>query len=205
MFNEIYNDVKNYLEVHNANSDDRGFTFRKRSDHMWRVFIWVNRLIEDCTENINKEALLIAALFHDMGRYISHCDHANQSAFLFHDYAVSKNYDVSRTEFIEYLIRNHDNKELLLSAETPLELIYLIESDMLDETGALFIVWMCMSYGFLPDKTYIDTYKLLLSCKETDLSYNPMKTIKARKIWEDKQKLITDFIKQLEYDLAINE
>ena len=109
MYKQIFDEVKNYLLKHSGNDDDRGFAFRKRSDHMWRVFTWAERLVEGCAENIDKNALFIAALFHDTGRYISHSDHANQSAFIFREYAVKKNYNEAEAVFIEYLIRNHDN------------------------------------------------------------------------------------------------
>lgn len=208
MFTEIFNEVKEYLESHGGNNHDGGITFRKRSDHMWRVYIWVERLIKDCTENINKDALRIAALFHDIGRYISHSDHANQSALLFHDYAVKKNYDKTQAEFIEYLIRNHSDKEILFSPDIPLELVFLIEADMLDEMGALAIVWFTMSAGIpQPAENYMEAYNFIAKwlkaheIKDT----NPMRTAKAKEIWESKQNLVKEFLRQLEYDLGISE
>lgn len=207
MFKEIFKEVKEYLEIDSRDNDDRGFIFRKRSDHMWRVFIWAERLIEDCKENINRDALLTAALFHDIGRHISHEDHPNQSALIFHDYATRKNYDINQVEFIEYLIRNHANKEILFSPDIPLELVFLLEADMLDETGALGIIWNAMVSGIMSAQNYIETYNLLLSwsCSSDFLNVNPMRTEKAKKIWESKQKLNKEFLQQLEYDLGINE
>ena len=207
MFTDIFDEVKVYLENNGGEEDDRGFTFRKRSDHIWRVFIWVGRLIEDCTENIDRDALLIAALFHDIGYSISLNDHPNQSAFLFREFAINKKYDYPQVEFIEYLIRNHSNKELLFESNTPSELIYLLEADMLDETGALGIIWDAMMTGGRLAQNYMETYELLLShsCDKSILTVNPMRTVKAREIWESKQYLISEFLKHLKYDLAINE
>ncbi len=206
MFHEIFEEVKTHLERRHGNDDDRGFTFRKRADHMWRVFIWVKRLAEDCTEQINQDALYTAALFHDIGRYVSHADHANQSAVLFHDYAATKNYDQAQAEFIEYLIRNHANKALLFSPGVPLELIFLLEADMLDETGALGIVWDAMMAGNQSAKNYREAYDLLLShsCSQEALNANPMRTEKARAYWESKRKLNKEFIEQLGFDLGIH-
>jgi len=207
MYKEIFDEVKNYLESHCGDDDDRGFTFRKRSDHIWRVFVWAKRLSEDCAENINKDALFIAALFHDVGRYISHDDHPNQSALIFHDYAENKSYDKNQAEFIEYLIRNHANKEMLFSPDIPLELVFLLEADMLDETGALGIIWDAMMTGGRSAKNYMETYDLLLahSCDYDVLGVNPMRTAKAKIIWENKQKLIMEFLNQLKDDLGVDE
>ena len=206
MFKEIFDEVKTYLQIDGRDDDDRGITFRKRSDHMWRVFIWVERLTENCAENIDREALLTAALWHDVGRHVSHDEHANQSALLFHDYAINKKYDKSQAEFIEYLIRNHTDKTLLFSSDIPLELVFLLEADMLDETGALGIVWDAMMTGSNSAKNYTEAYELFLlhSYDSSILDNNPMRTEKARKIWENKQNLIREFLKQLEYDLAID-
>ena len=161
MFKEIFDYVKDYLQNHGGEDDDRGFTFRKRSEHIWRVYTWAKRLSKDRTENIDRDALLIAALFHDIGYSKSLNDHANQGALLFHEYAESKGYDKKQMEFIEYLIRNHSNKEMLSSPDTPLELILLLEADMLDETGVLGIIWDAMMIGSGATSSYIEAYNLL--------------------------------------------
>jgi uncharacterized protein len=83
-YNKIFNEVKDYLEKHDGENDER-FSFRKRSEHIKRVFMWTKRLSEDY-ENINKEALLIAALFHDVGKTkLIRSDHAENSAKVFRD------------------------------------------------------------------------------------------------------------------------
>ena len=207
MFQEILNDVEEYLKIDARNDDDRGFTFLKHSHHMRRVFVWVQRLMEDCTEDINRNAVLIAALFHDIGRHISHEDHPNQSAIIFRDYAIKKQYDEHEIEFIEYLIRNHSNKEELFLAETPLELVFLMEADMLDDTGALGIIRNAMVSGIQSAQNYVEAYNLLSSwaCSTEFLTTNPMRTAKAREIWESKQRLNSEFIQHLKYDLAIDE
>jgi len=196
LFENIFNEVKEYFITHGGEDDDRGFTFRKRSEHTWRVFTWAQRLSEGYA--INNTALLIAALFHDIGVTKSLNDHANQGALIFREYAANRNYDENQIDFIEYLIRNHSNKELL-AADIPLELILLLEADMLDETGAHGVIWDAM----MAKDSYVNAYELLKShsCDE----YLPMRTPKAREIWENKQNLIKEFIKQLKYDLVIDD
>ena len=203
MYKDLFYYITDYLKSHGGEDDDR-FAFRKRSGHIWRVFTWVQRLTADCTEDIDRDALLIAALFHDIGYSESVKDHTNQGALLFHEYANKHHFDQKQSGLIEYLIRNHSDKELLFSTDT-LELVYLLEADMLDETGALGIVWDTMMTGFRQDEDYMEAYRLLKSHTCNKLNDNPMRTPKAREIWENKQELVKEFMKHLEYDLAINE
>ena len=204
MFADIFDEVKDYLKIHGGEDDER-FTFRKRSEHIRRVFTWVKRLTEDFTEEINSDALLTAALFHDIGYGKSVGSHAENSAVIFRGYAESKGYDKTQSDFIEYLIRNHSNKEMLSSTDTPLELILLLEADLLDETGALRIMWITMSStsASAPAQSYKESYQNLLEYTHEDLDTNPMRTAKAKEFWENKQVLIREFLKQLEYDLDI--
>jgi len=204
MYEKIFYEVKDYLRRHNADDDDR-FTFRKRSGHIWRVYTWAKRLMEDCVEEINSEALLTAALFHDIGYVKGVDDHASHSADIFRDYAERKGYDKTQADFIEYLIRNHSDRELLYSPDTPLEFILFKEADILDEAGALGVVWFAMAAGSRGAEDYEGAYREYLSYARKILDNNPMKTAKAREIWERKQDFIREFFAQLECDLAIDE
>jgi len=207
IYKDIFNEVKTYLLIHGGEDDDRGFTFRKRSEHIQRVFTWVERLIEDCTENIDRDSLLIAALFHDIGYSKSLTNHADQSALIFREYAENHGYSKNQTDFIEYLVRNHSDKDILFAPEIPLELVFLLEADMLDETGALGIIWDAMMSGGKAAQNYMEAYNLLLShsCSSEIINENPMRSAKAKAIWENKQNLVKEFLKQLEYDLISNE
>lgn len=207
MFDEIYNDVKAFLSENDMEATkSKRFSFRKRSEHIWRVFIWAGRLIDGLCD-INRDAVLTAALFHDTGYALSldgSC-HAENSAKLFHKYAINKDFDPGQAEFIEYLIRNHSNKYMMYDDNTPPELILLMEADMLDETGALSIVWDSMAEGGQDDQSFIKTYNHIKNYSGKILDTNPMKTDKAKRYWENKQNLMREFIKQLAFDLEIEE
>jgi uncharacterized protein len=180
------------------------YPFRLRYEHIWRVFIWVNRLIEKI-EDINKEAVLIAALFHDTGYAISLSskEHALNSEKIFRDFLKESNFELNNTDFIAYLIKNHSNKDLLQNNNTPLELIILMEADILDETGAMSIVWDCMAEGNEKEQCFTKTLNRIekYSCKI--LSNNPMVTDEAKSQWNKKQKLIENFVKEYKYDIGI--
>jgi uncharacterized protein len=199
MYSKITEDMKIIL------SDfDNKHPFRRRSEHCMRVFTWAKRLIQELNEHeIDGDAILIAALFHDVGYSISAkgTDHANNGAVIFDNYAIEQNYDCKKAEFISYLIRSHAKKELMANIETPLELIILMEADMLDETGALSIVFDCMAEGVQEQKSYNKTYKHIQKYSVRILETNPMITETAKRIWRKKQELVKEFIQQLAYDI----
>ncbi len=203
MYSKIFKYVK-----HKLNDDDNSshFAFRTRSEHILRVFNWAKKLIEnsDFDNNIDKESVLIAALFHDVGYSQAKGEgHATKSAEMFIEYAKNVDFDIKNIEFIEYLINTHSQKDLL-KTDIPLELVVLMEADLLDETGAISIVWDCMMEGSKKEQSFEKTYEHIKNFTAKTMSANPMKTEIAKKYWFEKQKLVTEFIHQLETDLMIN-
>jgi uncharacterized protein len=126
--------VKGYLESNNGELSKTGlFPFRKRSEHIRRVLMWAKRLTEG-EEFVNKEAVLTSAIFHDIGYAVSEDDsgHAKYSAVICESYLKENNFDSEFISLVIYLVKNHSNKELMKSSDTPLELILLMEADLLD-------------------------------------------------------------------------
>ncbi len=131
MYEEILKFVKDKLE----NIDDNPYLpFRKRSEHIIRVFMWVQRLA-DGEPGINKEAVLISALFHDIGYALDSDNsvHAENSAILCEKYLLEKEYNIEFINFVKYLVRNHSDKKQMAVNGIPPELIILMEADLLDE------------------------------------------------------------------------
>ena len=210
MYKEIFDDVKRFLADNDGEATKIAhFPFRKRSEHTWRVFQWAKRLIDgnDSGVAIDTDSVLIAALFHDVGYALSldGPQHADNSAVVFNEYASKKNMDSKKQDFISYLISNHSKKSLLNIEGTPLELVILMEADMLDETGALSIIWDCMMEGGQAEQSFANTYKHIEAYSYKALENNPMQTTKAKEFWANKQNLMREFLKQLSFDLAINE
>jgi uncharacterized protein len=176
-------------------------SFRKRSEHIRRVLMWAEKIAEG---DINREALLTAALFHDVG-YTPSFDydtHAENSAVICEKYLRENHYDPEFTEFVTYLVRNHSDKSLMKEKNTPLELVLLLEADLLDETGALSVVFDCMAEGLQETQSFRKTYDHLLRYTCKNLAENPMVTPKAKAFWKSKQRLIQDFMKHLAFDLG---
>ena len=164
---EKYSKIFEYIEkvLCGKNDDVSGltvkFSFRKRSEHIFCVFIWANRLLNnEKYSKINKEAVLIASLFHDVGYAISlnAKDHAENSEIIFRNYC-KKNSCIKDVDFTSFLIKNHSHKKLLQSEDTLIELILLMEADLLDEAGTMTIVWDCMAEGVKKSQSYINYEK----------------------------------------------
>ncbi|MEG2411569.1 HD domain-containing protein [Clostridium sp.] len=201
--------VRDYLITHEAeitNGESRQISFRKRSEHIQRVFMWVERLIEG-EDFINKEAVLVSAVFHDVGYALNfnNLDHAENSATICEKYLKENTFSTDFINLVTYLVRNHSNKELMTVGDTPLELIVLMEADLLDETGALSVVWDCMVEGSERIQSFKNTYNHIINYSYDTLTVNPMVTDKGKKFWEDKQQLVKEFAKQLSFDLGLDE
>ncbi len=208
MYKQMFRYVQDYLVAAGCDeaSKSSGYAFRKRSEHIRRVFLWAKRLTEG-EEGINTAAILTAAIFHDIGyaRLPEEMEHAQNSAVLCEKYLTENGYDRAFIDLVTYLVKNHSSKEMLKAADTQLELILLMEADLLDETGALSIVWDCMAEGTKEIQSFEKSYNHILSYSMKELSINPMITDKAKAFWDDKQRLAKTFVEQLRYDLGLQD
>ncbi|MDE6013797.1 MAG: HD domain-containing protein, partial [Anaeroplasmataceae bacterium] len=122
--------------------------FRNRLEHIKRVYGWAERILPG-VENCNKDMVLTAAIFHDIGYTNKDNDeHAALGAELFLEYAKKHDMDEYFSSCVADLIRAHSNKDLLKLADTPKELIVLIEADLMDEEGALGLVFDLLAEGY---------------------------------------------------------
>lgn len=205
------NYVKHYLIQTNGESSRRETeSFRKRSEHSLNVYNWCLRIYNELEENIKKnislDSILYAAIFHDVGYGVEtfYNSHPIQGADIWKEYAFNNIEDENLIEYVSFLIKEHSNKELLNDKSTPIELIILMEADILDEEGALSICWDMINLAYKHPQSYLDYYYKIIKYSAHILNENPMKTKPAIKYWQNKQKLIEEFIKQLEFDLNIN-
>jgi uncharacterized protein len=78
-----------------------------------------------------------------------------------------------------------------------------MEADILDETGAMSIVWDCMAEGNEKEQSFKKTLDRIekYSCKILD--NNPMVTEKAKNLWIKKLKLLQNFVKEYKFDIGL--
>lgn len=203
MYEEYLNYVKEYLTVHNGDvPPDPYMAFRSKYQHTERVFGWAKRLAEG-RKDVDTEVLYTAAIFHDIGSTPeSRKYHGKLGAEVFYEYGIKTGMDLSFIEKVKNLIALHSSKELLKEKDIPIELILLMEADLLDEEGALRMVWYTLDKGFSGAKSYEDVYKHIVMGNNKRL-VNPMVTEKAKYYWNEKQKLVEAFTKQLEDDIKV--
>lgn len=206
---EILAYVEATLEAADQNRCEGGqFPFRKRTEHILRVYRWAQRLMGG-QEPINQEVVLLAALLHDIGYARVQPDtrkhHAAYSAELAEACLVARNYPWPVIEQVTYLVREHSHKRHLADEAASLELITLLEADLLDETGAMSVVWDCMMEGSMPNQSFEAALKHIQRYSQAHLQTNPMRSPCAKALWESKCQLVNAFVDHLHMDLFIEE
>ena len=128
------------------------------------------------------------------------CQHAERSACIFAEYAQQQHLDENFAEQVTYLFKMHSNKELLNMQDTKPELIILMEADLLDEEGALRVIWYCATKAIQGADSYLEVADFIQmgSDKRQD---NPMITPLAKEIWNKKIQFVNDFLTELRFDI----
>lgn len=175
-----------------------------RFEHTERVYRWMLILAEDFAYEIDMESLKIATIFHDIGYSLNKEDmhsHAEDGAVLCREYLDSIGYPPEKTEFICDLIAKHSDKSVLHSEDTPLELVLLMEADLFDDTGAHGIVMDAWIQVTKEDVSFESILEHIKKFSLKQMQVNPMRTEKARRIWEEKKELTNRFVESLTVDL----
>lgn len=201
--------VQNYLITHNGDKSPRiQETFRHRTEHVVRVLKWANLIIDSLSfeerKNINKDVIELAAIFHDVGYGSEHFknSHGIESSQIFKEYALGNGFDEQLINEVYNMIYIHQNKALL-NMNISENLRILMEADMLDEEGAMSIVWDLITLGQTFPQSYEEALYKLTDYSAKILKNNPMRHKASIEAWENKQKLVKKFIDSLKKDLFI--
>lgn len=202
MYEEYLEFVRNYLIEHKGLiSENPSQTFRSRYEHTKRVIKWLDIITEGM--DIDREALYMAAVFHDVGYEDKNKkEHGKRGAEVFRHFGTEHGYEPDFIEKVANMIELHSDKHLL-GTDIPLELTLLMEADQMDEEGTMRVLWDCLVTGKLGADSYRDAYDRMIEYKN-DMP-NAMVTPRAREIWERKSRLYREFLSQLEGDLFIDD
>lgn len=202
MYDEYLEFVKAYLIGHNGlRAENPLQMFRSRYEHTKRVIKWLDIISEGM--DIDREALYMAAVFHDVGyENKNNKQHGKRGAAVFREFAAEHGFKPEFTEKVADMIERHQDKQLL-GTELPLELTLLMEADQMDEEGTLRVLWDCLVAGRLGASDYRDAYDRMIEFRSK--MPNTMVTPKAKAIWEKKSRLYNEFMEQLASDLFIDD
>ncbi len=204
-YEELFAYVKSTLAAYDHHGGVSKNRIRySRFEHTERVYRWMQILAEDFAGEIDMEALQIATIFHDIGYSLNKEDmhsHAADGAVLCRQYLDSIGYPPEKTDFICELIARHSDKEALHSEDSPLELVLLMEADLFDDTGAHGIVMDAWIQATKEDVSFESILEHIKRFSWKQMQKNPMRTEKARRIWEEKKNLTNKFVESLTVDL----
>ncbi|MDE5715752.1 MAG: HD domain-containing protein [Anaeroplasmataceae bacterium] len=175
--------------------------FRNRFEHIKRVFGWAKRILPEVI-NCDEEVVLTAAIFHDSGySKDSIIDHAIKGKAIFLNYAKKNQLNQEFANKVAYIIEHHSNKDLIKDPNIPIELVVLLEADLMDEEGALGIVFDLLAEGYKTPDSYDSVFNEIMIHSAHILEQDYMVTPLAKKFWEKKKKFIQEFIQDLKNDL----
>ena len=187
----------------------KGFVAYSRYQHTMRVCRWAQRLYEAYPQRdeVDLDALTIACIFHDIGYSEAWgAAHCAAGARLAGEYLAQVGYDAERINFICSLIGRHSDKDMLPDGDIPHELVILMEADLLDDTGAMELVfdaWLDVAC----DSEKPDFYTILRHMQDCSLRHsyheNRLRSPLGREMWEKKQLYTREFIAEYERDLEM--
>lgn len=207
-YNDLFNYVKSTLAVYDQHGGVAKTRIKySRFEHTERVYRWAMMLAEDFAGEIDMEALQMATILHDIGYSTNKEDmrnHAADGAVIAREYLEGIGYPKDKTEFICHLIARHSDKGILWDENTPMELVLLQEADLLDDTGAHGIIMDAWIRATKEDVSFEAILEHIKKFTWRFMQNNPMRTEKARRIWEEKKELTNRFVESLSVDLYGN-
>lgn len=193
-------------------SKTKSFIRYDRFYHIQRVTAWTERIADELektavgtTDAIDRDSLLLASVLHDVGYNAYHIskDHSEAGVVLAERFLTEEGVEEEKKEKILNLIRLHSRKDLMFLADTPLELVILMEADLMDDMGASGLVmdaWINTRMN--GESTSFDTiYEHMQKYTQEQQKAEPMRTEPAKRFWREKQELVEEFMCQFARDL----
>jgi putative nucleotidyltransferase with HDIG domain len=199
--------VKNFIESHDAIGTklDTRYPFRKLYGHCARCAQWARRLA--VAEGADVEIAEVSTLFHDIGKSVDSTwqGHAEVGARICEDYLASVHYDAGKRAKIVAIVQNHIHhaRGAVASLEAKVE----SDADLLDETGAMTVLWDAMAEAAKPDCSFDSAYERIatVSDKLKSSGLDAFHTATAREIALGRRRFLREFVDNLAYELGRTE
>lgn len=206
----MYKDMLDYVKEYLSNTDLKAgksqklFPFRNRFEHTLRVWEWAKRINK--VEKGDEEIIDIAAIFHDIGKgEEGEKPHALISAELCRKYLKSAGFNEDKIDRITSAVRRHSSKHLIAD-ELSLEERIIMDADLLDEAGAMCVLWDSMHQGAQENASYYKTYASLQNhYEERARGIKLLKTSEGKRLYEERISFLKLFLDNLRYELGMQD
>ncbi len=199
--------VRAYFESHDpiATELSHRYPFRRRFDHCLRCSVWARRIAS--VERGDVELAETAALFHDIGKAGNDRaqDHGALGAAICDRYLNSVGYEEDRRAIIVGIVARHSQHAR--RPEATLEEKIVSDADLLDETGAVAILWDAMACALEPGPSYDKAYErsLRMTAPMRNILPERLHTAEAKRIAQGRFAIVDAFLANLAYELGLSE
>lgn len=173
------------------------YPFRSRFEHTMRVYRWAIKLQARVGGDL--EIISLAALLHDVG-WQDGREHGEVGAEIAVNYLDSIGVDPEKIARIGEIIRIHDDKDA--EGNFSMECKVVMDADLLDEVGAVSVLWDSMATACEEEANYKKAYyRIKRFYQGNKPKISRCKTEVARLEFDRRMKLLEDFLAQLEREL----
>ena len=176
------------------------YPFRSRYEHTMRVYRWAIKLQAKLGGDL--DIIALAALLHDIG-WEEGRDHCEVGAELAVEYLDGLGVDPETIKRVGEIIMMHEDKDT--DRELSLECKIVMDADLLDEVGAIGVIWDAMATVCENENDEAAYKKAYYRIKNYYRINKPKirrcKTDAARAEWTKRMQLIENFVNQLEKEL----
>ena len=193
-----YAEVIEFVRKQTAeNGRPPNYPFRSRFEHTMRVYRWAIKLQSKLGGGL--DIIVLAALLHDIG-WDEVRPHGEVGAEIAVDYLDSLGVDPEKIAKIGEIIMMHSDKDT--EAELSLECRIVMDADLLDEVGAVGILWDAMATAQEDEASYKRAYYRIKNFYRINKpKIKRCKTDAGRVEYNKRMQLIEEFIFQLEKEL----
>lgn len=182
-------------EIINSGRIER-YPFRDRYSHTLRVIKWAERLHKE--EGGDLEIIKIACIFHDVG-WDKDINHSLVSKKIAEKYLIEHDYSNKKLELVLEAIENHNYRND--ENEVGIESYIVMDADILDEVGAMSIIWDSMASMLDEKKSYYTVHERIKFYLNRMNHPERLKTKTGKKYYIERLNVIKQFIKELEFEL----
>lgn len=193
-----YAEVIEFVRKQTAeNGRPPNYPFRSRFEHTMRVYRWAIKFQSKLGGDL--DIIVLAALLHDIG-WDEVRPHGEVGAEIAVDYLDSLGVDPEKIAKIGEIIMMHSDKDT--EAELSLECRIVMDADLLDEVGAVGILWDAMATAQEDEASYKRAYYRIKNFYRINKpKIKRCKTDAGRVEYNKRMQLIEEFIFQLEKEL----